>query len=96
VRTPTDDLLDEAARLLAELRALQAVPERPAYAEDLLAGGYATALALEGARRRLRRLAVDLSERELALAAREQELRDVLGELRRGRSRHEPTAQSLH
>lgn len=96
MRTPTDDLLDEAARLLAELRALRAAPQRPDYADDLLAGGYATALALEGARRRLRRLAVDLSERELALAAREQELRELLGELRRARSRHEPAAQSLH
>jgi hypothetical protein len=95
VPTSTDALLAQAARLLAELRTLGAQPglERE-HVEELLTGGYATALALEGARRRLRTRALALSERELMLATRERELRELLGVLRR--SRHQPAPQRLH
>lgn len=75
---PADPLLDQAARLLDELRERCAAPTLGEGAEDLLIGGYAQALALEGARRRLRTQALALSERELGLAARERELRTLL------------------
>ena len=74
--------LDRAAQLLAELRERCAADELGPGAEDLLIGGYAAALALEGARRRLREQALDLSERELGLAIQERELRALLRTLR--------------
>ena len=92
--TPTDDLLDRAARMLAQLRTLSAEDAHDGHVDELLTDGFATALALEGARRRLRTRALALSERELVLAARERELRELLGALRR--SRHEPAPQRLH
>jgi hypothetical protein len=95
VSTSTDALLDQAARLLAELRTLEAESGAGSrQLDELLTGGYATALALEGARRRLRAGALALSERELVLAARERELRELLGALRR--SRDEPAPQRVH
>jgi hypothetical protein len=59
---PSDPLIDQALRLLVELRerADEPLPTEPA--EELLAGGYVSALALERAQRRLR-------ERAAALAA---------------------------
>ncbi len=78
VSAPPDPLLDQAARLLAELRERCAAAELGGGAEELLIGGYASALALEGARRRLRARALELSEHELSLAAQERELRDLL------------------
>jgi uncharacterized membrane protein YccC len=101
VSAPPDPLLDRAARLLDELRERCAAPELGEGAEELLIGGYASALALEGARRRLRAQALDLSERELGLAAQERELRALLrtlrGRLRGGeRSGDEPAPQRLH
>lgn len=77
-----DPLLDRAAQLAAELRERCAAGELGDGAEELLIGGYAAALALEGARRRLREQALALSERELGLAAQERELRALLRTLR--------------
>ena len=77
-----DPLLDRAAQLLAELRERCAADALGPGAEDLLIGGYAAALALEGARRRLREQALDLSERELGFATQERELRALLRTLR--------------
>jgi len=82
VSSPPDPLLDRAAQLLAELRERCAADEVGDGAEELLIGGYAAALALEGTRRRLREQALDLSERELGLAAQERELRALLRTLR--------------
>jgi uncharacterized membrane protein YccC len=101
VSVPADPLLDDAARVLDELRERCAAPQLGADAEELLIGGYATALALEGARRRLRQQALALSERELDLAAHERELRKLLRALRgrlqaAQRSGDEPAAQRLH
>lgn len=79
---PEDPLIDETRPLLAELRERCAAPgvgERP---EELLIEGYAAALKLEGARRRLREQALEAAQRELTLAAQEQELRAQLRALR--------------
>ena len=59
--TPTDPLIDEALRLLDELRERgdEAMPEEST--DELLAGGYVSALALERAQRRLRDRAVSLA-----------------------------------
>lgn len=105
--SPPDPSLDRAAQLLAELRERCAAEELGDGAEELLIGGYAAALALEGARRRLREQALDLTDRELGLAAQERELRALLRTLRErlaggGRSvsdavsADEATPQSLH
>jgi hypothetical protein len=101
VSAPDDPLLDDAARLLEQVRACCASPDLGAEAEELLVGGYASALALEGARRRLRVRALALTEQELGLAARERELRTQLrrlqGRLReRARSADEAAPQRLH
>ena len=90
VSAPPDPLLHQAARLLAELRERCAAAELGSGAEELLIGGYASALALEGARRRLRARALELSEHELSLATQERELRALLRTLQ-GRMR-EPDA----
>jgi cobalamin biosynthesis Mg chelatase CobN len=101
VPASTDQLLDQAARLLEQLREHCAAERLGAGAEELLIGGYASALALEGARRRLREQALEASERELRLAARERELRALLRTLQ-GRIRasassgDEPAPQRLH
>jgi hypothetical protein len=76
--TDADPLLHQAARLLEELRERCAAPDPGSEPEELLVGGYTSALALEGARRRLREQALDLTERELRLAALERELRALL------------------
>ncbi|HEV7775043.1 MAG TPA: hypothetical protein VGO48_17320 [Conexibacter sp.] len=76
--SPPDPLLETAARLLEELRERCTAPDVGGGAEELLIGGYASALALEGARRRLRARALELSERELSFAAQERELRTLL------------------
>lgn len=86
--------------MVEELRTRCAAADVGDAAEELLIGGYASALALEGARRRLREQALDLSERELQLAARERELRGLLrtlrGRLRAGaHSGDEAAAQRL-
>lgn len=102
--TPPDPLLDQTARVLALLRERCAAAEvGAAEAEELLIDGYASALALEGARRRLRDDALALSERELRLAVQERELRALLRTLReRLRARDapasddEPAPQRLH
>lgn len=102
VSAPPDPLLDQAAHLLEELRVRCAEPQVGGDAEELLIGGYASALALEGARRRLREQALELSERELRLAAQERELRALLRTLRErmqrttARSGDEPAPQRLH
>ncbi len=92
--TPPDPLLDQTARMVEALRercgagAIGAVE-----GEELLIDGYASALALEGARRRLRDDALALSERELRLAAQERELRALLRTLReRLRGREQPAS----
>jgi len=104
VSEPPDPLLETAARLLAELRERCAAPELGGGAEELLIGGYASALALEGARRRLRARALELSEQELSFAAQERELRTLLRTLQ-ARMREpapapssddEPAPQRLH
>ena len=77
-----DPLLDRATDLLDELRERCAAADPGPDAEELLIGGYAAAHALEGACRRLRAEALDRSERELRLAARERELRALLRTLR--------------
>jgi len=82
VSVPDDPLLATAARLMAELRERCAAPDAPDGAEELLIDGYAAALALEGARRRLREQALELTGRELAIAAHERELRALLRALR--------------
>ncbi len=104
---PTPEQLQaDTDRLLAELRACtQHAEEDRERAADLLTSGYAAALALEAARRQLRARALGMAGRELALAAQEQELRDLLSALRLRlatpplrprRSAHEPAAQRLH
>ncbi|HKG02781.1 MAG TPA: hypothetical protein VKB03_06340 [Conexibacter sp.] len=98
---PSDPLLDQAARLLEELRERCAAPGAEAGAEELLIDGYASALALEGTRRRLREQALELTARELAIAAHERELRALLRALRARRwpqagSADEPAPQRLH
>lgn len=81
--SPPDPLLAQAARVLEELRDCCDAPDIGLMeAEELLIGGYASALALEGARRRLREEALERSERELRLAAQERELRALLRTLR--------------
>jgi len=104
VPAPDDPLLETAARLLEELRERCEAPEVGSGAEELLIGGYASALALEGARRRLRARALELSEQELSFAAQERELRRLLRALQ-ARMREpapspssddEPTPQRLH
>jgi hypothetical protein len=52
VPAPDDPLLATAARLTAELRARCEAPVAADGEEELLIDGYASALALEGARRR--------------------------------------------
>lgn len=99
--SPADPLLDRAAQLAEELRERCAAADLGPGAEELLIGGYAAALALEGARRRLREQALELSERELGLAAQERELRGLLRALRgrlagRGASVDQAAAQRLH
>jgi len=89
-----DPLLTTAARLTAELRARCADPGPAEGEEALLIDGYASALALEGARRRLREQALDATSRELAIAAHERELRAVLRTLRARRSRRAAAADS--
>ena len=97
-----DQLLATAARLTAELRERCAAPAEGEGTEELLIDGYASALALEGARRRLRLQALELTGRELAIAAQEQELRALLKTLRARRrpqpppSADEPAPQRLH
>lgn len=61
--TPTDPLVDQALQLLAELRERsgEALPLEPAEVDELLAGGYVSALALERAQRRLRTRALAIS-----------------------------------
>jgi hypothetical protein len=81
-----DPLLATAARLTAELRVRCAASAAADGEEELLIDGYASALALEGARRRLREQALDLTSRELAIAAHERELRALLRTLRARRS----------
>ncbi len=88
---PIDPLLAEARSLLAELRErcdATSLGERP---EELLIDGYAAALKLEGARRRVRARALELSQHELDLATQEHQLRALLGELR-ARLAHEGRA----
>jgi hypothetical protein len=82
VTTPSDPLLDQAASLADELRDRCGAEQLGADAEDLLIEGFASALALDGAGRRLRAQALELIERELLLAARERELRALLRTLR--------------
>jgi hypothetical protein len=82
VSAPDDPLLATAARLTAELRERCAAPDAGADADELLIDGYASALALDGARRRLREHALELTSRELAIAAHERELRSLLRTLR--------------
>lgn len=102
VSAPPDPLLETATRLLEQLRERCAAPELGGGAEELLIGGYASALALEGARRRLRARALELSEQELSFAAQERELRALLRTLQaRMRepaplSDNEPAPQRLH
>jgi hypothetical protein len=91
VSTPDDPLLRTAARLTAELRERCAAAELGEEVDGLLIDGYASALALEGARRRLREQTLDLSSRELAIAAQERELRALLRVLR---TRRAPRAAS--
>ncbi|MBS1870437.1 MAG: hypothetical protein JSS99_12325 [Actinobacteria bacterium] len=100
---PDDPLLATAARLTAELRERCAAPDLgDDRVEELLIDGYASALALEGARRRMRERALELSSRELAIAAQERELRTLLRTLRARRgsprlvSDDEPAPQRLH
>lgn len=100
VPPPADQLIDQASRLLVELDARGVEPELTARTADTLAEGYAVALALEGARRRLRERALDLTQLELGLVARERELRAALDALRerlRGSaaSGREPASQRL-
>ncbi len=61
--TPTDPLVDRALQLLAELRERtgETLPLEPAEVDELLAGGYVSALALERAQRRLRARALALT-----------------------------------
>lgn len=80
--TPDDPLLAESQRLLRELRERCGADALGEQAGELLIDGYAAALKLEGARRRLREQALALSQRELTLAAQEQQLRALLGTLR--------------
>ncbi|HEU4703215.1 MAG TPA: hypothetical protein VFS37_12100 [Conexibacter sp.] len=91
---PDDPLLATAARLTAELRERCAAPIPADGEEDLLIDGYASALALEGARRRLREQALDVTARELAIAVHERELRSLLRTLRarRGARRAAPAS----
>lgn len=102
VSTPPDPLLDRALHLLEELRGCAEDADLDERGPDLLTRGYASALALEAARRRLRSRALELSRRELALAAQEQELRELLAALRKrlGRpqraSGREAAPQRLH
>lgn len=101
VSAPDDPLLATAARLTDELR-LRCADAAPADGEEeLLIDGYASALALEGARRRLREQALDVTARELAIAAHERELRALLRTLRARRGRRAASAdesapQRLH
>jgi hypothetical protein len=94
VPAPDDPLLATAARLTTELRERCSAPESVAGEEELLINGYASALALEGARRRLREQALDVTARELAIAAHERELRTVLRTLRARRARRAATASA--
>lgn len=100
VSAPADPLLEQTAHVVAQLRERCAAADPGPAAEELLIGGYAAALALEGARRRLRADALAASERELRLAAQERELRALLRalreRLRRAASADEPAAQRLH
>lgn len=80
--TPADPPFDHAARLIEELHEQCAAAQLEPHAEELLIEGYASALALESARRRMRAEALELAERELGLAARERELRALLRTLR--------------
>jgi len=101
VSAPPDPLLAQADRVQEALRERCAAADVGADVEELLIGGYAAALALEGARRRLRDEALDLSARELQLAAQERELRALLRTLRerirrRPASADDPAPQRLH
>lgn len=100
---PDDPLLATVARLTMELRERCAAPDVGEGVEELLIDGYASALALEGARRRLREQTLELSGREMAIAAQERELRALLRALRARRisrpvsaSNDEPAPQRLH
>ncbi|HMJ04183.1 MAG TPA: hypothetical protein VK506_14675 [Conexibacter sp.] len=75
---PVDPLLAQVPALLDELRARCEAAEPGEWPEELLLDGYAAALQLEGARRRLRTEALELSQQELELAAQEQQLRTLL------------------
>lgn len=94
VLAPDDPLLATAARLTAELRARCEAPAAADGEEELLIDGYASALALEGARRRLREQALDVTARELAIAAHERELRALLRTLRSRRSRRDAASSA--
>jgi len=87
---PDDPLLASAARLTAELRERCAAVDVGDGVDGLLIDGYASALALEGARRRLREKTLELSSRELAIAAQERELRTLLRALRARRATRPP------
>ena len=91
---PDDSLLATAARLTTELRARCEASASAEGEEELLIDGYASALALEGARRRLREQALDMTARELAIAAHERELRTLLRTLRARRSRRAASASA--
>jgi hypothetical protein len=91
---PDDLLLSTAARLTAELRVRCEAPAGAEGEEELLIDGYASALALEGARRRLREQALDVTARELAIAAHERELRTLLRTLRSRRGRRAAAASA--
>lgn len=94
VSAPDDPLLATAARLTAELRVRCTTPAAQEGEEELLIDGYASALALEGARRRLREQALDATTRELAIATHERELRTLLRTLRARRSRRDVAASA--
>jgi hypothetical protein len=94
VSAPDDPLLATAARLTAELRMRCEAPAAGDGEEELLIDGYASALALEGARRRLREQALDATARELAIAAHERELRTLLRTLRARRSGRDAAASA--
>jgi hypothetical protein len=103
VSAPDDPLLATAARLTAELRERSAARDLGEGLDGLLIDGYASALALEGARRRLREQSLELSSRELVIAAQERELRALLRALHGRRSprvvagsEDEPAPQRLH
>ncbi|HET6448394.1 MAG TPA: hypothetical protein VFG31_04725 [Conexibacter sp.] len=92
---PDDPLLSTAARLTAELRARCAAPDVGDGVEGLLIDGYASALALEGARRLLREQTLELTSRELAIAVQERELRMLLRTLRARRAPRPASSEAV-